>query len=158
MGIDTSPLAIKVCKERGLQNVKLLSITQVSSKLGIFDTILMYGGNFGLVANPQRARRLFRRFHKMTSERARIITGTLDPYRAPAREHLLYHMLNRKRSRMPGQNRLRIRYKKYVTPWFDWLVVSKKEMADVLRGTGWEARRFIDSQGPCYAAIIEKER
>jgi SAM-dependent methyltransferase len=159
IGIDTSPLAIKVCQERELQNVKLLSVTQVSSELGVFDTILLYGGNFGLVRNPRTARWLFRKFYTITSERARVIAGTLDPYKAPAKEHLLYHRLNRQRGRMPGQNRLRVRYRKYATPWFDWLVVSKKEMADILRGSGWKVKRFIDSgRGPCYVAILEKTR
>ena len=159
MGIDTSPLAIKVCKKRGLPNVKQLSVTQVSSKLGIFDTILMYGGNFGLVGNPKRAKWLFKKFYKMTSEKARVIAATLDPYKTPAKEHLQYHKLNRQRGWMPGQNRVRVRYKKYATPWFDWLVVSKREMADILSGTGWRVKKFIDSgRGPCYVAIIEKAK
>ncbi|HWR82736.1 MAG TPA: class I SAM-dependent methyltransferase [Candidatus Deferrimicrobium sp.] len=159
VGIDTSPLAIKVCKKRGLQNVKQLSVAQVSSKLGIFDTILMYGGNFGLVRNPKTARWLLRKFYRMTSERARIVACSLDPYQAPAIEHLEYHKLNRQRGRMPGQVRVRLRYKKSASPWFDWLVVSKSEMADLLRGTGWHVRKAIDSErGPCYATIIEKTK
>lgn len=60
---------------------------------------------------------------------------------------------------MPGQFRFRIRYKKYVTPWIDWLVVSKKEMTGVLKGTGWQIKKFIDAdKSPVYIAIIEKER
>ena len=158
VGIDNSPLAIKVCRKRGLRRVKQLSVAQVSSKLGIFDTVLMYGGNFGLVRNPRTARWLFRKFYTMTSERARVIAGTLDPYKAPSPEHLEYHKLNRQRNRMPGQVRVRLRYKKYASPWFDWLVVSKREMADILRGSGWKVKKFIDSgQGPRYIAIIEKQ-
>jgi 2-polyprenyl-3-methyl-5-hydroxy-6-metoxy-1,4-benzoquinol methylase len=66
LGIDTSPLAVKVCKLRGLRNVLLKSITEVDSSLGRFDTILMMGNNFGLFGNPKRARQLLKRFYKIT--------------------------------------------------------------------------------------------
>ena len=57
LGIDVSPLAIKVCKLRGLQKARVMSITDVSSTLGMFDTILMIGNNFGLFGSPNRAKR-----------------------------------------------------------------------------------------------------
>jgi SAM-dependent methyltransferase len=159
MGIDVSPLAVKVCKIRGIKNVRVLSITRVSSKLGFFDTILMFGGSFGLFGCPERAKWQLKRFHKITSERGRIIALTCDPYRAVSQESKQYRKFNKKRGRMPGQFRFRIRYKKYVTPWIDWLVVSKKEMTGVLKGTGWQIKKFFDAdKSPVYIAIIEKER
>jgi len=68
-----------------------------------------------------------------------------------------YHLRNRKLGRMPGQVRMRLRYRTFVTPWFDYLLVSKNQMRKILKGTGWKINRFIDSPGPAYAAIIEKE-
>ncbi len=157
MGIDISPLAVKVCKRRGIQNVQVLSITQVSSKLGVFDTIIMFGNNFGLFANRDRARWLLKRFYKVTSKKARIIAESGDPYQTNMPEHLEYHKRNRKRGRMAGQVRIRVRYKKYVTPWFDYLLVSREEMADILKGTGWRIERFFASTWAPYAVVIEKE-
>src|SRR5260370_41316957 len=55
LGIDISPLAVKVCKERGLRNVVVKSISEVDSSLGKFDTILMMGNNFGLFGSPKQA-------------------------------------------------------------------------------------------------------
>ncbi len=46
---------------------------------------------------------------------------------------------------MSGQLRLRIRFRKGVGRWFDYLIVSKKEMEDILKGTGWKIRETIDS-------------
>jgi hypothetical protein len=57
---------------------------------------------------------------------------------------------------MGGQIRLRIRYKDCATPWFDYLFVSKKELAEILDGTGWRTARCFDSHGPGYIAVIEK--
>jgi len=78
LGVDVSPLALKVCKLRGLNKTRLLSITRLSARLGTFDTILMLGGDFGLFGNLTRARWLLRRFRKMTSAQARIIAGSRD--------------------------------------------------------------------------------
>ena len=59
---------------------------------------------------------------------------------------------------MAGQIRLRVRYKKYATPWFDYLMVSKEEMENILDGTDWRVNRFIESDGSVYIAIIGKKR
>jgi SAM-dependent methyltransferase len=157
LGVDTSPLAIKVCKLRGLRKTKLTSITQLSPKLGRFDTMLMLGNNFGLFASFKRARWLLARFKRITSARARIITESMDPYQTDDPVHFDYHKLNRRKGRMSGQARIRIRYKRHVTPWFDYLLVSKDEMKEIMKGTGWRVERFIDAEGPVYTAIIEKD-
>lgn len=156
-GIDVSPLAIKVCRLRGLKKTRVMSITQLSSKLGTFDTLVFYGNNFGLFGSFKRARWLLRRFYNMTTDRARIIAESNDPYQTDVPCHLAYHRLNRKRGRMSGQLRLRIRYQTCATPWFDYLLVSQDEMRTILAGTGWKVRRFIDSDGSMYVAVIEKE-
>lgn len=157
LGIDTSSLALKVSRTRGLKKTKLLSITQIDSKLGKLNTLLMLGNNFGLFGSPKRARWLLRRFHKVTDKDARIITETLDPYGTTEPFHLKYHQFNRRRNRMPGQLRIRVRYKRYITPWFDYLLVSPDEMRKILKETGWKIKSLLDSDGPLYIAIIGKD-
>ena len=157
LGIDISPLAIRVCKARGLKRARVLSITQVSRKLGTFDTVVMYGNNFGLFGGFRRARWLLRRFHGMTSPRARIIAESNDPYQTDLPHHKAYHERNRRRGRMGGQVRIRVRYLTLATPWFDYLLVSKAEMAEILAGTGWRVSRFFDSDRSPYVAVIEKD-
>jgi SAM-dependent methyltransferase len=156
LGVDLSPLAIKVCRLRGLAKTRVMSITQVSPILGAFDTILMYGNNFGLFGNFKRARWLLKRFGGMTSEKARIIVETADPYQTRDPCHLAYHRFNRRRGRMGGQLRIRVRYRHYTTPWFDYLLASKKEMRAIIKGTGWRIRRYFGSPNASYAAVIEK--
>ena len=158
LGIDVSPLAIKTCRLRGLRRARVLSITQLSPRLGTFDTVIMYGNNFGLFGSAKRARWLLRRLYGMTSDQARILAESNDPYQTRQRCHLDYHRRNRARDRMSGQLRIRIRYRTYCTPWFDYLLVSRDEMRMILDGTGWTVRRFYDSGGSSYVAVIEKER
>ena len=75
VGIDNSPLAVKTAKLRGVRDARVLPITQVSRKaLGTFDTIVMFGNNFGLLANRQRAGWLLRRFRGRTH----LFTGKIS--------------------------------------------------------------------------------
>ena len=156
VGIDVSPLAVKTCQERGLHDARVLSITQVTSALGRFDTILMMGSNFGLFGNLRRAKWLLRRLHAMTSDSATIIAESADPYATDKPCHLAYHRLNRERGRLAGQLRIRVRYQTYVGDWFDYLKVSRDEMTMIVEGTGWHVARFIPETGTVYAGVIEK--
>ena len=157
VGIDNSPLAIRTCRMRGLRDARMMPVTGVNSRLGPFDTIVMFGNNFGLMGNRKRAKWLLRRFHGMTSARGRILAQSADPHQTKNPDHLQYHAQNRRRGRMSGQVRIRVRYGKLATPWWDLLLVSKDEMKDLLRGTGWFVQRFLDSNGPGYIAVIRKE-
>jgi SAM-dependent methyltransferase len=156
VGIDNSPLAVHVCKARGLRDARVLSITQVSRKLGIFHTILMMGNNFAVVGNRKRARWLLRRFYGTTSEAARIVAQARDPYQTERPEHLAYHARNREEGRMSGELKIRVRYRKYVTPWTDFLLVSQDDLEEILEGTNWGVERFIEDQQGGYVAILEK--
>jgi SAM-dependent methyltransferase len=157
LGIDNSPLAIRVCKLRGLNKAEVMSIEDIDFAPNSFDTILMLGNNFGLFGNFKKAQKLLRKFHKITSKNALIIADTRDPYKTENPDHLAYQEFNRKRRWMSGQIRLRIRFRKYATPWFDYLLVSKEEMKGILNGTRWKVKEFLDSGNANYVALIEKE-
>lgn len=157
LGIDISPLAIKVCKLRGLKKAEVMSIEDIDFKPDSFDTIIMMGNNFCLLGSFEKARKLLKRFHKITSKDALIIAETRDPYMTSNPAHLEYHKFNKKRGRRAGHLTIRIRFEKYATPWFDYLMVSKDEMKGLLQGTKWKIKEFIDSDGSQYIAIIEKK-
>jgi SAM-dependent methyltransferase len=157
-GIDNSPLAVKVCRLRGLKRAKVMSVTDIGAALGMFDTVIMYGNNFGVMGGWKRGRWLLRRLKRITTPGARILASTLDPYQTKERLNLAYHRFNRARGRMGGQVRLRIRYKTYATPWIDYLMVSKAEMKDLLASTGWRMTKSFDAPDGRYVAVIEKER
>lgn len=137
LAIDISPLAIHVCRKRGVREARALPLTRIDSSLGTFDTVAMFGNNFGLFVNPRRARWLLRRLKSITAGDARIVAVSYDPYRTNDPDNLTYHERNRRRDRLGGQIRLRVRYKAYATPWVDYLMVSLGEMEEILAGTGW---------------------
>ncbi len=156
LGIDVSPLAVKVCRLRGLKKAKVMSIEEADFKPSSFDSVIMMGNNFSLFGNFKKARRLLKKFHSITSKDALIIAETRDPYKTDSPSYLEYYEFNKRRGRMSGQLRGRVRFEKYIGKWFDWLMVSKKEMKKILKGTGWKIKKFIDSEDSQYIAIIEK--
>lgn len=156
IGIDISPLAIKVCKERGLKKAKVMSIEDVDFMPNSFDTIIMMGGNFGLFGSSKKAKRLLRKFHRITCESALIIAQTRNPYKTDFLPHRKYHKSNKRKGRMGGQVRIRSRFRQYIGRWFDYLLVSEDEMKEILLDTGWKVREFLDSGNSIYIAIIEK--
>jgi SAM-dependent methyltransferase len=156
-GIDISPKAIEVCKKRGVKKALVVPIEKIGRfKQGSFDTIVMFGNNFGLFGNSKKAKASLKQIHRITSKDAIILAGTRDPYKTKDPVHLAYHELNRKRGRMAGQLRIRTRYKQYVGKCVDYLFVSKEETRGILIGTGWKVKQFI-GKGSLYVAVITKE-
>ena len=157
--IDNSPGAIKVCKLRGVKNVRLRSIDDIGKfKVGSFDSVIMMGNNFGLFGGFKKAKRLLKQLHAITSPEGQIIAEAVDPYQTNEALHLAYQKRNRARRRMSGQLRLRVRHGKIIGPWFDYLLVSQKEMKEILAGTGWQVSKILPDKGPGYMAIITKTR
>lgn len=155
VGIDISPGAVEVCRRRGVRDARVCSIDEIDASLGAFDTIVMLGNNFGLFGSRSKARRLLRRFHGLTSERGRIVAETRDVHKTDDPVHLAYLERNRRRGRLPGQIRIRVRYRLHMTPWFDYLMVSPAELEELLDGTGWRLSHTLDSDDT-YVAVIEK--
>jgi SAM-dependent methyltransferase len=152
VAIDVSPGAVEVARRRGVRDVRLLALEDVGASLGHFDTVVMYGNNFGLFASPAKARRLLRRLRPGAD---RIVASSNDPYGTDDPAHLAYQARNRERGRMSGQLRLRVRYRDLVGPWFEYLIVSPDEMAEIVDGTGWHISRLIQDEGSPYVAVLD---
>ena len=158
LGIDNSPLAVQVCRLRGLRKVRVLAVEEIHRlKAGFFDSIIMMGNNLGLLGGFQKARRLLRQMHRITSPDAVIVAQTLDPHQTRDPLHLRYHRSNLRKGRMAGQVRIRVRFQNLKGPWMDYLLVSVEELRKILKGTGWVLQKIIPSNGSLYIAVIQKQ-
>jgi SAM-dependent methyltransferase len=156
VGIDISPGAVEVCRRRGVTDPASVR-SRTSARPSASSTPSSCSGTTsGCSQSKAKARRLLRRFHQLTSDRGRIVAETPDVYDTEDPAHLAYHERNRVRGRMAGQIRLRVRYRLLKTPWFDYLMVSPDELAELLKGTGWHVARVIAGDDT-YIAVIEKD-
>jgi SAM-dependent methyltransferase len=156
--IDNSPLAIRLCRQRGVKDARVLAVEQIGRLApASFDTVVMFGNNFGLFGSFAKARRLLRRLYRLTSPQAVILAESVNPYTTRVAAHLRYQRRNRERGRMSGQIRLRIRFGAFKGPWFDYLLVSPTEIKAILAGTGWRMREILQgSDGRAYVAVLVK--
>lgn len=157
-GIDNSPGAIKVCKQRGLKKAIVRSIAAADKfKSDSFETILMMGNNFGLFGSAENAKSTLKKLFRITSSDGLIVAANLNPYKTDDPDHLSYHRFNKRRGRMPGQIRMRVRFRKAIGEWFDYLFVSPDEITEIVDETDWQVEKFIAAEAANYVAIIRKK-
>ncbi|WP_123535739.1 class I SAM-dependent methyltransferase [Halosimplex salinum] len=146
-GIDVSPGAIEVARDRGVEDVREVDVADVAEAFdpGTFDTILMMGNNFGLVGTAETAPERLRALAEVATADATLVGQSRDPTATDDEHHLSYHETNRERGRLPGALRIRVRYEVYATPWFDYLMAAPDTMAELAAETPWE---FVEAIEP----------
>jgi SAM-dependent methyltransferase len=155
--IDVSPGAVKVAKLRGVKRAQVRSVADVGQfKPKSFRTLLMLGNNFGLFGSAAGAKRILRTMSRITTEDARIMVGARNPYKTKDPNHLEYQQMNLKRGRMAGQVKMRVRFERIASKWFDYLLVSPDEMRKILEPTDWRVEKFVGIRDPNYCAIFRK--
>lgn len=158
VGIDLSAGAVEVCRDRGLESIHQRGIGELEQfDDDAFETILLLGNNFGLVENKNRAPAYLEGLARITSEDARLIAESRNPYTTNRDIHLAYHDRNRSRDVLGGRLIIRARYERYATDWFEYLIVSPKEMESILEPTAWSIETsYHEDNGPQYIAILGK--
>jgi SAM-dependent methyltransferase len=158
VGLDASPLAARAARHRGVDNVWCTSLEKLGARLGEFDSIILFGNNFGLFETPGGAHERLTEWAQLTKRDARIFVESTSAYGggAPGFDRT-YYRRNRANARPPGELRARYRYGDAIGGWFTWLFVGRVEMRDIVRGTGWHvARVFGPHIGEPYVAMLEK--
>lgn len=157
LGIDISPGAIEACRQRGLQNVNVLGIRQVSrQRLGLFDTVLLLGGNMALLGPRSDAKRNLTRLARITRAGGQLIGGNRDWTRSKDAETRAKAAENMMNGRFSGEHRSRIRYKKLATPFFTSSRMSPDELRDVATDTGWIVGDILDRGEGIYIAVMKR--
>jgi SAM-dependent methyltransferase len=159
VGLESSPLAAKAARLRGVNEVWLKPIEDLDSSIEAFDSIVLFGNNFGIFETPKRARQILIRLAEGTKPSARIFAESTSAYfgGAPAFDRS-YYRLNKERGCSPGQVKLRYHYGHLVGPWFRWLYVTRSEMRSILVGTGWHLERSLGAHpSEPYVAILAKD-
>lgn len=157
-GIDVSPGAVAVSRDRGVETVYECDVADVADEFSpdTFRTVLMLGNNFGLVGTADRAPDVLDALATVTTDDARIVAETRDIYENADDYHREYHAYNEQRGRLPGALRIRARYKTNTTDWFDYLLVSPAEIDEILAETVWTRTETWHGTEGQYAARIEK--
>jgi SAM-dependent methyltransferase len=158
VGLDASALAARAARLRGVETVWCTSLEKLGPRIARFDSIILFGNNFGLFKTPEDARMRLKEWAERTKPGARVFLESTSAYGggAPGMDRS-YYRRNRADGRPPGELRARYRYGDVVGGWFTWLFVGRGEMRHILRGTGWHVTRVFGARvGEPYVAMLEK--
>jgi SAM-dependent methyltransferase len=155
-GLDISPGALAVARQRGVQKLTEGSAWDLPALFGpgSFDTIFLLGQNLGMFGPPERAGEFFRALYQVTAPGAIIIGDSRDPDRAASTQHTLFDF-NRSRGRWPGQLTLRWRFRDLATPWLDYLYCSAQQLAGLAAPHGWRLAE-TRSRNATYATVLAR--
>jgi SAM-dependent methyltransferase len=149
--LDISAGAVEVCRAHGVRDTAL---TTVDRHTGRYDTFLLWCNNLGLLGSPAEAPAFLRALGALAAPSARIIGQGTNPYATDDPVHLAYQQRNREAGRLPGQLRVRIRYRARATDWFDYLLCSPDELRTLTGGTGWHVEDVDETEPARYTAVL----
>lgn len=153
-GLDTSAGALAVCRRRGVRELVHGTAAAHVADGHRYDTFLLLGNNVGLLEGREGAPALLAALAALARPGAQVIAQGTDPYGTRDPVQTGYHERNRRRGRFGGQLRLRLRYRELGTEWFDYLVCSPDELAELVRGSGWRLTDVDDQDAPYYLATL----
>jgi SAM-dependent methyltransferase len=157
IGIDTAPGAVEASRIMGLREAYNMSANKLEFTDDKFDTVIMFGNNFGVAGNEKEIITMLQQLHKITTSDAIILAGSLDVPKTDDEEHLKYHEMNRVRHRPPGLVRIRVKYNEFVSDWSDLWLVTCKELEYLAEKGGWQVQKIIQTGNKAaYVGILTK--
>jgi SAM-dependent methyltransferase len=73
VGIDVSPGAIEAAKSRGVENARLMNAETLEFPEDTFDTVILFGNNFGILGKIQNVVSMLRGLKMITTKDAVIL-------------------------------------------------------------------------------------
>lgn len=156
LGLEPSAGASAVARERGIQVVEA-GVEDLDRVGGEYDTLLLGGQNLGLLGSREKAPTVLSALAGVSVPDGVLLGIGIDPYLLTGPVNTAYAEANRSAGRMPGHQRFRVRDGALATAWFDYLLMSPTELAELAQGTGWESAR-VTMDGPHYLARLVRRK
>jgi SAM-dependent methyltransferase len=152
--VDNSPGAVQVCRARGLREVRSADLREFPAD-GIWDTVLLMGGNLGLAGDWEPTRDLLGRLARVTTVDGLLIGDSVDPT-SDDLDDLAYERRNEEAGFHRGHVRLRLHYGDLATPWWDQINVPPTEIEQLVNGTSWSLVESLgDAEG--YGVVLGRQ-
>jgi len=134
--LDVSPNAVKVCRRRGIHDVRLGDLRNPPEDRH-WRSVLMLCGNLGLAGGWNESRELLSQLARISTEGAILIGDTVDPTITDDPEEIEYQRKQVETGRYVGQVRLRLKYGDVISPWWEQSNFTIRDLPRLVDDTGW---------------------
>jgi len=153
-GIDSSPLAVQVCKERGLRAEVKDVFTM--KRPNTFDTVVLFGNNIGIGGDLRGVQKLLKKLYSLSKKGGHLLLTSIDVSKTKNPGHLAYHRLNLKKKKYVGEVKIRVEYKNQLSPYFKWIHLNPDTLQALAEKAKWKVVYLKTSKDGQYSAVLEK--
>ena len=152
LAIDISSHACKIMKERGIKNVKCLTVYDIDES--DFDTILLMGRAIGFVEDLIGLNKFLEHCKHLLKQKGQILLDSLDVRVTTVPEHLAYQERNRQLGRYIGVVGLQMEYKGIFGEKFKLLHIDPNTLNNCAYKVGWSCEIIYKEENGDYLAKI----
>jgi len=157
LAVDNSSGAVEVSRKRGVKQVELLSIFDLSHIDRKFSTFLMFGNNINLAGSYYGTIGFLQEIKRLSNPGAVLIGTYMAPLPSGKPYHLAYHKRNRDAGNPIGQVIIRVRFENYLSQWLEFYLPTPEEFQEILKKSGWTLVKDIAVANTHYV-VLELER
>jgi SAM-dependent methyltransferase len=154
LGVDRSPGAVRVARERGLERAVVSDLTDLGLRTG-FDTALVVGKQLCLGRSRSDLRRTLTELARVVEPCGKLVADLNDPTHPDARVEPAY-LGDRWIEPGLAYRRFRVEYDGHAGPWIDLLMASERVLREVASETSWTVEETARDGGDAYAVVLRR--
>lgn len=154
-GLDRSPRALRVARERGVGAVVRGDMTALPVRSGAFDSVLVAGTQLGVAGDRAGLRSLLAEFGRALGDEGRVVADLFDPLAISDPDRRAY-LAERSPARGVATRRFRVEYRGAEGPWIDLLMLSPARLRETLGDTPWTVTEILRGTGETYYAVLDR--
>jgi SAM-dependent methyltransferase len=155
LGLDRSPRALRVARDRGVERTVLGDMTALPFATGAFDSVLVAGTQLGVAGDRAGLRSLLAGFGRVLDGDGRVVADLFDPLAIENRDRRAY-LAERSPARGVATRRFRVEYRGFEGSWIDLLMLSPARLRETLENTPWAVPEILRGSDETYYAVLDR--
>jgi len=148
VGLEISPAACEVMRDRGLKNVVCEDIFKFNDEK--FDTLLLLMNGIGLCGDLNGFRKFLKKAETLLNENGILIFDSSDI-------NYMYEDDIFPTDRYYGEVTCSYEYQKEVTDWFKWLYLDQETLEKIAVDEGWKSELIFRDENDQYLVKLSKK-